>query len=261
LKSRKLKVNPIVAALFSTILFFACSNRPSHVLSEKKMEKVLYDLYLAEAEISANYTVFSSDSARKSDLLNSVLKKHKITEAVLDTSLAWYSGNLERYLKINDNLNKRFTEEAEALGRREGKGKAKSGFVDLPVKEKFFLLSSTNLLSNASPFKADTILNLYGGAYQLQFSVLGISTPPYPIVTLCVQCADTVFVKRDTISRNGLFMSFINILQVKQAKNLYGSFYFPEITSRTNVFIHDFELSYSHSSLSPNSLFGTQPAK
>ena len=257
-----MKVNPIIAVLCSTILFFACSNRPSYVLSEKEMEKVLYDLYLAEAEINSNYAVFSSDSARKSDLLNSVLKKHKITEAVLDTSLAWYSANLEQYFKINDNLNKRFTEAAEALERKEGivknKATANGGSEVLPVKEKRFLLSSINMLPNASPFKSDTILRQYGGTYQLQFNVLGISVPPHPVVvTLCVQCADTTFIRCDTITKNGSFVSAINILQGKQAKKIYGSFYFPEINSGTNVFIHDFGLSYSPHSLPP----ATQPTK
>ena len=214
------------------------------------MEKVLYDIYLAEAEINANYAIFSSDSTRRKELLNSVLKKHKITEAVLDTSLAWYSGHLEKYFRINDNLNKRFTGEAEKLRTQQETAikpdinTENSGFV-LPVEKERFLLKISDLLCNAYTFRADAVLNRYGGAYKLQFQTLGISASLHPVVTLCIQCADTTFVKRDTISRDGLFETSINILRGKQAKELYGSIYFPEFYSGTAVFIQDFTLFHS----------------
>jgi len=244
-----LKINPIIPALFLTFLFFTCSNRPSHVLSEKKMEKVLYDIYLAEAEINADLTIFSSDSARKQELLNSVLKKHKITEAVLDTSLAWYSGHLEKYFKINEKLSERFTEELETLKRQgEPTSIAKNDGFALPVENERFLLTLSDLSNNAYTFKADTILNRYGGAYELQFKILGISDSLHSVVTLCVQCTDTTLVKRDTISRNGLFVSSIDVLQGKQAKTLYGSIYFPKVYSGMGVFIQDFLLFHSYRS-------------
>ena len=213
------------------------------------MEKVLYDIYLAEAEINTHREFFLSDSARKQELLNSVLKKHKITEAVLDTSLAWYSGRLEKYFKINDRLSKRFTKEAEALRRQEETAMKSIMNTDstgsaLPVEKERFLLRSSDLLNNAYTFNVDTTLNSYGGAYELQFNILGITAGIRPVVTLCVQCSDTAFVKRDTISHNGLFMSSIDINHSKIAKKIYGSIYFPEVYSGTTVFIHQFTLSH-----------------
>ena len=243
-----MKVNPNIPVLFLTFFIFACSNRPSHVLSESKMEKVLYDIYLAEAEINNNYAIFSSDSARKQELLNSVLKKHKITEAVLDTSLAWYSGHLEAYFKINEKLSKRFTEAADKLRRQEEMQAQSNVNVDhwvLPVENERFLLRSSDLLNNIHTFKADTALYRYGGVYELQFDVLGLSSSLHPVVTLCVQCRDTTFIQRDTISRDGLFATSVDIRQGKQAQKLYGSIYFPEIYPEMIVFIQNFTLSHS----------------
>ena len=219
------------------------------------MEKVLYDIYLADAMIKTNYSVFSSDSARKQDLLNSVLKKHKITEAVLDTSLVWYSGNLDKYNKININLTKLFAETAESMRQKEGMTaqldfvSESKGFV-LPVEKNNFLLSISDLPNNVYTFKTDTILNRFGGAYKLQFNILGVSSSFQPVVTLCVQCVDTAFVKRDTISRNGLFTSYIDIVQIKQAKALYGSIYFPEVFPGMGILIQDFNLFHSFQPLS-----------
>ena len=217
------------------------------------MEKVLYDIHIAEAEINANSNIFYMDSARKQDLLNSVLKKHKISEAVLDTSLAWYSGNLDRYFKINNNISRRYTEAAETLRRKEEALTKKiiipesNGFV-LPVKDDRFLLRISDLSNNAYTFKPDTVINRYGGEYELQFNILGITSSINPIVTLCVQCTDTAFVKRDTISWNGFFTSIIEIPQEKQAKALYGSIYFPEVYSGMGIFIQDFTLIHSFNS-------------
>lgn len=215
------------------------------------MEKVLYDVYLAEAVINTDYPTFSSDSLRKQELFSSVLKKHKITQVDLDTSLAWYAGHLEKYFKINDNLSKRFTKETETLRQKDEtamKSIAPNNATVLPVKKERFLLTSSDLLKNAAyTFKADTAISWYGGVYELQFNILGVSASLRPVVTLCVQCTDTTFVKRDTINQNGLFATYLTVLQRKQAKKLYGSIYFPDINPRTTVFIHRFSLSHSFS--------------
>jgi len=249
-----LKVNPIIPAIFSTFLFFACSSRPSYVLSESKMEKVLYDMYIAEAEINANYSVFSSDSARKQELLNSVLKKHKITEAALDTSLAWYSGQLETYLKINENVSKHYTETLNKLNSQQGgmaiRPNSNGNNLFLPVKEERFLLRPYDLANNTYTFKADTTLNRYGGAYELKFNILGIPASVKPVVALYLRCADTTLVKFDTIRRNGLFESSIDVVKGKQSKSLSGSISFPQAGSETTIFIHDFTLSHSNRALS-----------
>jgi len=250
LRNRKLKINPIVPVFFLTFCFFACSTRPSYVLSESKMEKVLYDIYLAEAEISNHYAVFSSDSARKQELFKSVLKKHKITEAVLDTSLAWYSGHLEKYFQINEKVSKRFTETAEKLRKLQqeettAKSNVNTDYLILPVEKERVLLQSIDLPNNVYTFKADTALSRYGGNYELQFDIRGLSGSLHPVVTLCIRCSDTIFVKRDTIRQNGLFLSSVDIRPAKQAKELYGSIYFPEIYPETTVFIQNFMLTHS----------------
>ena len=261
MKNKKLRISSIVSFLFLTLLFFACSNRPSYVLSEKKMEKVLYDLYLAGAEINNNYAVFSSDSARKQELLSSVLKKHKITEAALDTSLAWYSGHIEKYFKINEKLSKRFTETREKIKPGEESVSKLNPAADhsiLPVEKECLFLKAIDLLNNAYSFKADTALSRYGGSYELRFNILGLSASLRPEVALCIQCLDTTFVKRDTINRNGLFVTSVDVRPGKQAKKLYGSIYFPEIYPEMTVFIQNFTLSYLAKS---GNLPGTQPAK
>lgn len=221
------------------------------------MEAVLYDLYIAEGEINNNYTVFSTDSARKQELLNSVFKKHKIKEAKLDSSLTWYSGHLDKYLKINDKLSKRFTKLSDDLRKQQesemqAKELIKAAF-DMPIKETAFFLTANDLLQNTYTFDTDTISQRYGGAYSLEFNVLGITAELRPVVTFCAKCADTTFVIRTVLEKNGLFESNLDIPPMKQIKELYGSIYFPEIYPAMNVFIHDFSINHKLSSEIKNS--------
>jgi len=63
----------------STMLISFCS-RPKEVLSKKEMEKLLYDIYIAEALIESDYATF--DTPEKKKLLynrffvNTELRKH-----------------------------------------------------------------------------------------------------------------------------------------------------------------------------------------
>ena len=91
--------------IFATTLF-ACQNRPSEVLPRKKMENLMYDMYVAEAIIDNDYQQFDRPE-KKEALIDQVLKKHKISEARWDTSLSWYSDNIDIYLQLNDSVKSR----------------------------------------------------------------------------------------------------------------------------------------------------------
>lgn len=88
------------------MVVFSCQNRPSEVLSRKKMENVMYDMYIGEAIIESEYQKFI-DHQNKEALINQILEKHKISEARWDTSLSWYSDNIDIYIQINDSVKSR----------------------------------------------------------------------------------------------------------------------------------------------------------
>lgn len=100
--------------LFLTMIAFSCQNRPSEVLSRKKMENVMYDMYIAEAIIDNDYQKFA-ESQNKEALIEQVLEKHKISEARWDTSLSWYSDNIDLYLRINDSVKSRLQRNQSAV--------------------------------------------------------------------------------------------------------------------------------------------------
>ena len=92
--------------LILTTMVFSCQNRPSEVLPRKKMERVMYDMYIAEAIIDNDYQKFAQPETKEA-LIDQVLLKHKISEARWDTSLSWYSDNIDLYIQINDSVKSR----------------------------------------------------------------------------------------------------------------------------------------------------------
>ena len=70
------------------------------------MENVMYDMYIAEAIIDHEYDKYMLPEEKEA-LIYHVLQKHRISEARWDTSLSWYSDNIDQYLQINDSVKSR----------------------------------------------------------------------------------------------------------------------------------------------------------
>jgi hypothetical protein len=239
------KIKYWIPLFLLSAFFSACDNRPFHVLSDKKMEDVLYDMYIAQAEMDNNHGVFS-DSARRHDLLNAVFRKHKITQADFDSSLIWYSDNLEQYIKVNEKITQRYSKMTEDLKTQQIENPemliVEESGIRYPVKNQTFFLQKTDLLQNVYTFQADTTLHEYNGVYDLRFTVLGLPSEIKPVITFCVQCQDTTIVRRDSIRGNGFFTMSVPVFFSKPVNRLYGSIYFPEIDPDMKLFISRFTL-------------------
>ena len=104
--------------LILTTMFYSCQNRPNEVLSRKKMESVMYDMYIAEAIIESDYQDYN-DPEKKEALIDKVLEKHKISEARWDTSLSWYSDKIDVYLQINDSVKSRIKRKQNEIDKEQ----------------------------------------------------------------------------------------------------------------------------------------------
>jgi hypothetical protein len=213
-------------------MFSACTDRPSNVLSDKQMEDVLYDLYLAEVEINENRTIFNNDSTAKQKLLNSVFEKHEITEQAFDTSLVWYNGNIDKYLKMNSRVGERFSALASKLESELNRIEAETRKAQIhnlfPDTASFFFLQSPGLFQNRYVFKTDSVQLRMIQSFELAFNVLGIRDSIYPILSFCLQTNDTVFVNCDTIRSNGVYSHIFSVPSGQTVKEIYGYFAIPD---------------------------------
>lgn len=92
---------PLLLCLLAVVLA-ACDRTPDMVLGREPMARLLVDLELADAySLERRLDGFSTDSGRLV-LRSSVLAKHGVNEAVLDSSLRWYARHLPRYMAVLD---------------------------------------------------------------------------------------------------------------------------------------------------------------
>lgn len=108
-----------VFIVLTLIFISACSRTPAPVLSEEKMAHLLVDLQLADAQATEQRLYkFDTDSARRK-LRESVLAKHHINEATLDTSLHWYGAHLPQLIKVYERADSMLADSLRAIDSEE----------------------------------------------------------------------------------------------------------------------------------------------
>src|SRR5574344_581064 len=143
--------NVVIVVL--VLLMTACKpSVPRDVLSEGKMEDILFDFHLAEASAQNDNNNAIEAHAYK-DL---VLKKHEVTSAQFDSSMVYYSRHTDLLHHIYENLEERLTDEAEQLGasvsdiNKFGSQMAKGDTADIWAGEKAVVLSQTSPFNEQS---------------------------------------------------------------------------------------------------------------
>lgn len=102
--------------LFILLGMVACKPKvPSQYLRPQKMVDVLYDYHLADGLVLYDQEVGNSKERQMAYRLEA-LHKHGVTQEQLDSSLAYYFRHTEELQKIYEEVSKRLSDEAIALG-------------------------------------------------------------------------------------------------------------------------------------------------
>lgn len=108
------------------ILFALCSCKPSvpnEYIQPDEMEDILYDYHLADGLAAANQdNRWGSKPLKKLVYREAVFKKHGISQAEFDESMAYYFRHTERLHAIYERLSKRLNDESVGLGGKEWGG-------------------------------------------------------------------------------------------------------------------------------------------
>lgn len=142
----------------------ACEvKRPSEVLPDSKMEAVLYDYHLAKA-VGEEYS--RGENYKKALFIESVYRKHGITEADFDTTMVWYARHPDALAKVYERVNKRLRSERDGINHlialRDNKPQATKGgdSVDVWMQERICRLSGTPM-DNRLAFSMAVDTNFY----------------------------------------------------------------------------------------------------
>ena len=96
------------------ILLPSCSvDLPSYVISEGKMEYILYDYHIAQGMAEAQN---GDIEANRYIYVQKVFEKHGITEAEFDSSMVWYSGHASHLNNMYKHIEARLERESREAG-------------------------------------------------------------------------------------------------------------------------------------------------
>ena len=105
----------MMAAVLGLGLFTACKpGVPSQYIQPDDMEDILYDYYVGQGMTQMQVDE-NSDYQRRLNY-EAMLRKYHITQAEFDSSLVYYYTRADRFAKSYENVQKRLSEEALALG-------------------------------------------------------------------------------------------------------------------------------------------------
>lgn len=213
--------------LLMSVLYVSCSRVPSGILSEKDMQKVMTDIYLAEAMIGINNETYKSDTMKQA-LYESVFRKYNITQAEYDSSIVWYGRNMDIYMgvfnRMIDDLDKRADEMGD-IPADPISGSSKKDSVDIWPRRSYFRFSA-NALFNGTTFDIRPSEQFPSGSiFVLGMNVWGLDKhmKNRPEIRITVEQGDTSVTVTDRINKDGYHQTILNSVATRRIKRIYGS--------------------------------------
>ncbi|MDD2798692.1 MAG: DUF4296 domain-containing protein [Bacteroidales bacterium] len=197
---------------------------PDGVISQKLMEKILYDSYLGEGISDTELAPIYEGNSR--DIyLKSILKKYNVSKQQYDVSLNWYLANLDIYTKIYDRVLIRLKKEESKILIESGEINennlvAAGDTVDLWSKSKIINYTGIPVIGNLFTEVKNNETFVLGDSIHLKADILlyNISLRQHPRMVLTVGYIDET---TQTITKNVANSDVYNIdLQLDTTKKL-----------------------------------------
>ncbi len=215
-------------------MLLACSKVPEGVLSEKKMQAVQTDMYLAEAMIHLNPTDYP-DPAYKEALFRSIFQKYEISQEMYDSSLIWYGKRLDIYMKVIDRVILDLNKRQKALGDIQASAApvTKQDSVDIWPR-RTSLRFEPNAIFNGVTFDIKPETNYSSGSsFVLGMHVWGVTQEMEhkPQIRISAVQGDTIVTVNDQILQDGYHETVLKTISTKRIKRVYGYIYMPSTDS------------------------------
>ena len=224
----RFKDNVFFGLGISFILFLfmaACSRAPKGIISEKNMQKLLTDMQLADAIINSDPSSFQNDEDKKA-LYQSVFDKHRVTEAVYDSSLVWYGKNLDVYMQVYNMALTDVKKKIEEIGIIEPEKilYANEDMVDVwPIGRyhEFYPASLSNsLIFDLMPEEEYSHGSIFVFGLRVMGLIAGMQSPVE--VHLSAEQNDTTIVVKNNITSDGTHEMILRTLALHRVRRVYG---------------------------------------
>ena len=212
-------------SFFLFLSITACSRVPKGIIPERKMQQLLTDIHLVEAIINMEPSAYLGNEEKKA-LYQSVFDKHRVTEAVYDSSLIWYGKNLDVYMQVYNmalaDVNKRI----EKIGLIE------PDIVYMPNKDSVDIWSigkyhefSPVSLSNTVIFNFQEREEYNSGSiFVLGMHVWGLASGLLPPIEVHINAEqrDTTITIKNTINNDGYHEMILQSIPTMKVRQVYG---------------------------------------
>lgn len=248
----------VVSLVLMVVLVAACKpGTPKQYIQPKQMEDILVDYHLARAmaEVQGIRQDFGGHDYTQTLLIESVLRKHKVTRAQFDSSLVYYYKRSDRFKPMYDRVAERLEQQALTLGASEGEiGKYANATGDTANiwadRSQMLMLPQPPYnradfeIAGDSLFKTDDkVLFQFMADYMLQ------SGSRNAILYMAFHMTDTTIARMQRINTSGLTKLEYMPPKGERIKSLDGYILFPEEDKSTTVrmlFIRNIQLIRFH---------------
>ena len=235
--------------IFPILFLFvvACSRVPKGVIPERKMQRLLTDIHLADAIISYDPFNFQYDENKKA-LYQSVFDKHRVTEAMYDSSLVWYGKNLDVYMQVYSmalvDVKKRIEEVSKNIvpEKVEPSNEEMEDIWSIGKYHEFYPSSLSNsIIFNFKPDEAYSSGSIFVlGLHVLGF-VPGMQSPVE--VHLRAEQNDTTIIANNQIDSDGYYELILRTLPIPRVKRVYGYVRLNESTvTYHSIYLNNFSI-------------------
>lgn len=255
--------------------------RPDTVLPDAKMEAVLYDYHIAKAMCEQLPT---SEGYKRVLYLQSVFRKHDITEAQFDTSMVWLSRNPEVLRDIYDRVSERLKAEKKQvenlIALRDNKPRASlpGDSIDVWAWERVYRLTGLPL-DNRISFDLPSDINFEDSdtlRWRVRFSFIGGEAQAAGDTLFAPVMALQMFYDRDSvlhevrrIDRSGWETLSLSADSLGKIERICGFVYYPRQSSGRILLADSVSLMRYHAKgdslkrtvSAPGTLPGSRPAQ
>lgn len=95
----------IITLFFIPLILISCQSKPKGVISDKEMVELLADLHTARAYNQNGNPANLPDSIRN-NMTAAILRSRGYTMAQFDSTINWYSANIDKYYELYDKVDK-----------------------------------------------------------------------------------------------------------------------------------------------------------
>jgi hypothetical protein len=242
-------------ALLAVVMVACKVERPRYVLSDGVMEKVLYDYHIAKA---MGENLDYNEQYKRTLYLNAVFKKHNITQAQFDTTMAWYARHPEVVNEVYDIVRERLMASREnynhLVSLRDGKPtRSKAGdSIDVWIWDRIHMLSGMPLdnklmftLPSDDNYQASDTIKWTVGFNFLSEQL--VDTTKRPIMAMQVAYAkDTIVSALCRIDSSQVAQLVLQADTLGDIKELRGFIYYPTNQPKQTLLIDSVSLMRYH---------------